>query len=78
MTTLTPEMERVMASLRARLNKKSDVDDSPLWNVVAAHLNATLISVEGGFRGERDLREAMKVLAEYDKCRKRKKARKSA
>ena len=55
MTNLTPEMKRVMASLRARLNKKSDVDDSPLWNVVAAHLNATLISVEGGFRGERDL-----------------------
>ena len=78
MTNLTPEMERVMASLRARLNKKSDVDDSPLWNVVAAHLNATLISVEGGFRGERDLREAMKVLAEYDKCRRRKKARKKA
>ena len=69
MTNLTPEMERVVAALRARLNKKSDVDDSPLWNVVAAHLNATLISVEGGFRGERDLREAMKVLAEYDKCR---------
>jgi hypothetical protein len=34
--------------------------------------------VEGGFRGERDLREAMKVLAEYDKCRRRKNARKSA
>ena len=32
MTNLTPEMERVMVSLRARLNKKSDVDDSPLWN----------------------------------------------
>ena len=78
MTNLTPEMERVMVSLRARLNKKSDVDDSPLWNVVAAHLNATLISVEGGFRGERDLREAMKVLAEYDRCRGRKKARKKA
>ena len=28
MTDLTPEMERVMASLRARLNKKSDVDDA--------------------------------------------------
>ena len=69
MTNLTPEMERVVAALRARLNKKSDVDDGPLWNVVAAHLNATLISVEGGFRGERDLRKAMKVLAEYDKCR---------
>ena len=77
MKNLTPEMERVMASLRARLNKKSGVDDSPLWNVVAAHLNATLISVEGGFRGERDLREAMKVLAEYDKCRGGKKAIKS-
>ena len=74
MTNLTQDMERVVASLRARLNKKSDVDDSPLWNVVAAHLNATLISVEGGFRGERDLREAMKVLAEYDKCRGGKKA----
>ena len=77
MTNLTPEMERVVAALRARLNKKSDVDDSPLWNVVAAYLNATLISVEGGFRGERDLREAMKVLAEYDKCRGGKKAIKS-
>jgi hypothetical protein len=64
-----------MASLRARLNKKSDVDDSPLWNVVAAHLNATLISVEGGFRGERDLREAMALLAEYDRSRRRKKTR---
>jgi hypothetical protein len=62
-------MERVVVSLRARLNKKSDVDESPPWNVVAAHLNGTLISVEGGFRGERDLREAMEVLAEYDKCR---------
>ena len=71
MTNLTPDMKRVMASLRARLNKDSDVDDdSPLWNVVAAHLNATLISVEGGFRGERELREAMDVLAEYDKCQK--------
>ena len=75
MKNLTPEMERVMASLRARLNKKSDVDDSPLRNVVAAHLNATLISVESGFRGERDLREAMAVLAEYDRSRRRKKAR---
>lgn len=74
MTNLTPEMKRVMASLRARLNKKSDGEDSPLWNVVAAYLNATLTSVEGGFRGESDLREAMKVLAEYDKCRGRKKA----
>ncbi len=71
MTNLTPDMKRVMASLRARLNKESDVDDSPLWNVVAAYLNATLISVEGGFRGERDLREAMEVLAEYDRCRKK-------
>ena len=71
MTNLTPDMKRVMASLRARLNKESDVDDdSPLWNVVAAHLNATLISVEGGFRGEREIREAMDVLAEYDKCQK--------
>jgi len=78
MTNLTPEMKRVMASLRARLNKKSDVDDSPLWNVVAAHLNATLISVEGGFRGERDLREAIAILAEYDRYRGRKKARKKA
>ena len=78
MTNLTPEMERVMVSLRARLNKKSDVDDSPLWNVVAAHLNATLISVEGGFRGERDLREAIAILAEYDRYRGRKKARKKA
>ncbi len=75
MSDLTPEMERLMGSLRARLNKK-DADDSPLWNVVAAHLNATLISVEGGFRGERDLREAMEILAEYDRCRKR--ARKKA
>ena len=32
MTNLTPEMEHVVATLRARLNKKSDVDDSPLWN----------------------------------------------
>ena len=78
MTNLTPEMERVMASLRTRLNKNSDVDDSPLWNVVAAYLNATLISVEGGFRGERDLREAIQVLAEYDRCRGRKKVRKTA
>ena len=72
MTNLTPDMKRVMASLRARLNKESDVaDDSPLWNVVAAYLNATLISVEGGFRGERDLREVMEVLAEYDRCQKK-------
>ena len=75
MKNLTPEMERVVASLRTRLNKKSDVDDSPLWNVVAAHLNATLISVEGGFRGERDLREALAVLAEYDRSRRLKKPR---
>ena len=71
MTNPTPDVKRAMASLRARLNKDSDADDdSPLWNVVAAHLNATLISVEGGFRGERDLREAMDVLAEYDKYQK--------
>jgi len=77
MKNLTPEMERAMSSLRARLSTNSDADDSPLWNVVAAHLNATLISIEGGFRGERDLREAMAVLAEYDSSRKRKKARTS-
>jgi hypothetical protein len=76
MTKLTPETERVVASLRARLNKKSDVEDSPLWDVVAAYLTATLSSVEGGFRGDRDLREAMEVLAEYDRCRRRKRARK--
>lgn len=76
MTNLTPEMERVMASLRARLDKKSDVEDSPLWNVVAAYLNATLMSVEGGFRSERDLREAIEVLAEYDRCRRRPRANK--
>jgi hypothetical protein len=74
MTKLTPEVEGLMASLRARLNKSSNVDDGPLWNVVAAYLNATLVSVEGGFRGKSDLREAMKVLAEYDTCRLRKKA----
>ena len=78
MANLTREMERAMVSLRG-LNKKSDVDDSPLWNVVAAHLNATLISVEGGFRGERDPREAIAILAEYDsRYRGRKKARKKA
>ena len=76
MTNLTPEVEGLMASLRARLNKNSNVDDGPLWNVVAAYLNATLVSVEGGFRGKSDLREAMKVLAEYDPCRLRKKATK--
>ena len=76
MTNLTPEVERLMALLRARLNKNSNADDGPLWNVVGAHLKATLDSVEGGFRGERDLREAMKVLAEYDTCRRRKKATK--
>ena len=78
MTNPTPEMEHVMASLRTRLNKNSDVEDSPLWNVVTAYLNATLISVEGGFRGERDLREAIQVLGEYDRCRGRKKVRKTA
>jgi hypothetical protein len=72
MTNLTPEMESVMATLRSRLSKKPKA--SPLWNVVAAYLNATLISVEGGFRGERDLQEAVKVLAEYDRCRKPQKA----
>ena len=76
MTKLTPEVEGLMASLRARLNESSNVDDGPLWNVVSAYLNATLVSVEGGFRGKRDLREAMKVLAEYDTCRLRKKATK--
>ena len=78
MTNLTLDMERVVASLRARLNKKSHVDDSPLWNVVAAYLNATLISVEGGFRGERDLREAMEVLAEYDRGKKAIQGRRAA
>ena len=76
MTKLTPEVEGLMASLRARLNKSSNVDAGPIWNVVAAYLNATLVSVEGGFRGKSDLREAMKVLAEYDTCRLRKKATK--
>jgi len=71
MTNLTPEMERVMVSLRARLNK-SRMLMTARSGTVAAHLNATLISVEGGFRGESDLREAIKVLAEYDTCRGRK------
>jgi hypothetical protein len=74
MTNLTPEVQGLMASLRARLNKNPNVDEGPLWNVVAAHLNATLASVEGGFRGETALREAMQVLAQYDTCRWRKKA----
>jgi hypothetical protein len=77
MTNLTPEVERLLGSLRERLNKNSNIDEGPLWNVVAASLNAMLVSVEGGFRGERDLREAMQVLAEYDMCRRRKKAAKS-
>jgi hypothetical protein len=68
----TPEMEEMIASIRARLAAQNpDVDDSSLWNVLAAYLNATLTSVEGGFRGEKDLREATKVLAEYDGLRAR-------
>ena len=68
----TPEMEEMVASIRARLAAQNpDVDDSSLWNVLAAYLNATLTSVEGGFRGEKDLREATKVLAEYDGLRAR-------
>ena len=64
---MTPEMEGMIASLRQRLSEKNtDLEDSPLWNVVAAYLNATLTSVEGGFRGDKDLREALKVLTEYD------------
>jgi hypothetical protein len=70
MKNLTPEMEGMMDSLRERLSaKNTDLDDSPLWNVVAAYLNATVTSVEGGFRGEKDLREALKVLTEYDRLR---------
>jgi hypothetical protein len=71
---MTSEMQSVVASLRARLSKKPK--DSPLWNVVAAYVNATLISVEGGFRGERELREAVEVLAEYDNCRERRTVKK--
>ena len=67
---MTPEMEGMIASLRQRLGEKNtDLEDSPLWNVVAAYLNATLTSVEGGFRGDKDLREALKVLTEYDELR---------
>ena len=67
---MTPEMEGMIASLRQRLGEKNtDLEDSPLWNVVAAYLNATLTSVEGGFRGDKDLREALKVLTEYDGLR---------
>ena len=67
---MTPEMEGMIASLRQRLSEKNtDLEDSPLWNVVAAYLNATLTSVEGGFRGDKDLREALKVLTEYDGLR---------
>ena len=68
MVAITPEMEKLMASLRGRLSQ-NDCEDSPLWNVVAAYLNATLTSVEGGFRGDKDLLEAHKVLAEYDRLR---------
>ena len=68
----TPETEEMITSIRGRLAAKNpDVDDSPLWNVLAAYLNATLTSVEGGFRGEKDLREATKALAEYDGLRAR-------
>ena len=49
MTNLTLEVDRLMSSLRARLGKNSNVDVGPLWNVVAAYLNATLVSVEGDF-----------------------------
>ena len=69
MVAITPEMETMMASLRGRLSQNADCEDSPLWNVVAAYLNATLTSVEGGFRGDKDLLEAHKVLAEYDRLR---------
>ena len=70
MKNMTPEMEAMMTSLRERLSaKNTDLDDSPLWNVVAAYLNATVDSVEGGFRGDKDLREALKVLTEYDRLR---------
>jgi len=70
MNDMTPEMEGMIASLRQRLSEKNtDLEDSPLWNVVAAYLNATLTSVEGGFRGDKDLREALKVLTEYDGLR---------
>jgi hypothetical protein len=68
MHNMTPEMEAMMTLLRERLSaKNTDLDDSSLWNVGAAYLNATVTSVEGGFRGEKDLREALKVLAEYDR-----------
>ena len=69
MADITPEMEEMMVMLRGRLSQNVGCDDSPLWNVVAAYLTATLTSVEGGFRGEKDLREAHKVLAEYDTLR---------
>ena len=69
MAEMTPDTERMMASLRGRLSQNVYCDDSPLWNVVAAYLTATLTSVEGGFRGEKDLREAHEVLAEYDRLR---------
>jgi hypothetical protein len=69
MAEITPETEQMMASLRGRLSQNVGCDDSPLWNVVAAYLTATLTSIEGGFRGEKDLREAHEVLAEYDRLR---------
>ena len=65
MHDMTPEMEAMMTSLRERLSaNNTDLDDSALWNVVAAYLNATITSVEGGFRGEKDLRDALKKVQE--------------
>ena len=70
MTHVTPEIESMMAWLRGRLSAtNTDLDDSPLWRVVAAYVSATISSVEGGFRGEKDLLEAREVCIEYDRLR---------
>lgn len=73
MTKITPEMEAIMEWLRGRLSAtNTDMDDSPLWRVVNAHVSATLNSVEGGFRGEKELVEARAICLEYDRLRGRK------
>ena len=73
MTKITPEMEAIMEWLRGRLSAtNTDMDDSPLWRVVNTHVKATLNSVEGGFRGEKELIEAREICLEYDRLRGRK------
>lgn len=68
--TITPEMEGLLGPLRERLSaENTDLNDSPLWRVVNAYVDRTIVGVEQGRLGIEDIMEARAVCAEYDELR---------